>query len=199
MSELLLPYEGNIRLSSKYGYRQLNGKTEFHKGIDLIGIDSKIVRSPCDGFIISSTIIEDKNNLTWEWGNYVRIDTKNISIFLCHLQERRVKVGQYVEQGEIIGIEGNTGYSFGCHTHFEIRKNGTYVDPCPYVGIANEIGIYSNKEYGHNWSKDAIRWAIKNNILKGYSKDEEDYGLDLNVTREELVTILYRYNELLNK
>lgn len=62
---------------------------------------------------------------------------------MCHMAERKVEVGQAVKAGDIIGIEGNTGYSFGSHCHFEVRKNGVSVDPTPYLGIANGAGTYA--------------------------------------------------------
>ncbi len=138
MAELILPYaSGEVSLTSRYGWRTLNGQQDNHKGIDLVGSD-KILVSPCDGVIGSSTIIEDKSNLTWQWGNYVRIDRDDgLKIFMCHMKERRVHAGQRVKAGDVIGVEGNTGFSFGSHVHLEVRKNGLSVDPTPYLGVPN--------------------------------------------------------------
>ena len=146
MAEFILPYRsGSVTLTSRFGWRTLNGKQDYHKGVDLVGTDKTLV-SPCDGVVRSSTIITDKSNLTWEWGNYIRIDRADgVQIFMCHMAERKVKVGQAVKAGDVVGIEGNTGYSFGSHCHFEVRKNGTSVDPTPYLGIANAAGTYPVK------------------------------------------------------
>ena len=46
-----------------------------------------------------------------------------------------MSVGQYVEQGQIIGYVGSTGYSYGNHLHFEVYYNNVRVDPDPYLGI----------------------------------------------------------------
>lgn len=144
LAEFILPYKsGNVTLTSRFGWRTLNGKQNYHKGIDLVGTDKTLV-APCDGIVRSSTIITDKNNLTWEWGNYIRIDRADgLQIYMCHMAERKVEVGQAVKAGDIVGIEGNTGYSFGSHCHFEVRKNGVSVDPTPYLGIANGAGTYA--------------------------------------------------------
>lgn len=196
MDKLLLPYNGKVKVESRYGYRILNGETNWHNGIDLVGMDSKVIISPCDGVVRSSTIITDKTNKTWEWGNYIRIDCENVSIFLCHLSERYVNVGDNVKAGQPIGKEGNTGYSFGSHCHFETRRNGTPFDPTALLHINNGYGIVENeKTIGHDWSEKSIKWAIENGVVKGYSDKENDYRLSENVTREELIVFLHRvYN-----
>lgn len=117
------PFKGRVKVTSPYGYRTLNGQSQFHKGIDLVGIDSIDVISPFDGVVGVSTIITDKNNKTWEWGNYVRIDSNGYKFYFCHMDSRSVVTGQKVTKGQKIGIMGNTGYSFGAHTHFEVRDS----------------------------------------------------------------------------
>ena len=129
-----LPYKsGTVELTSRFGLRWLFGKPEDHKGIDLVGTE-KVLTAPCDGVIGSSTIITDTSNRTWEWGNYIRIDTPDgLQIFMCHMAQRKVKVGDRVKAGDEVGIEGSTGKSTGNHCHFEIRKNGKSVNPLNYI------------------------------------------------------------------
>ena len=138
-----LPYkDGKVTLTSKFGWRVINGANDNHKGIDLVGTN-KILTAPCDGVIGASTMITNKNNLTWQWGNYVRIDTPDgLQIYMCHMKERKVKVGDKVKTGDVIGIEGNTGYSLGSHCHFEVRKNGVSINPCELLGIPNVWGVH---------------------------------------------------------
>lgn len=146
-------YKGNYRISSPYGNRRLeNGDNRFHNGIDYVGTDSKEIIAPTNGKIISSQIITDKNNPTWEWGNYVKMDDLNgYYLFFCHLANRNVRAGQTVEKGQIIGTEGQTGYSFGSHLHFEVRRkrDGTIINPDQYFKIL--LDWYKNevkKKYG---------------------------------------------------
>lgn len=139
-----LPYEGKIYISSPYGSRILNGQPDWHPGLDLVGQTEKIVRAPCDGKIVSSIMVPNYHNgdRTWEWGNYIRLDGEGYSIFMCHLNQRMVSAGDIVKAGQPIGIEGNTGYSFGQHCHFEIRKDGCAVNPYPILGIPTGAGYY---------------------------------------------------------
>ena len=140
-----LPYaSGKVTLTSRFGWRTLNGMRDYHKGVDLCGTDKTLV-APCDGVIGTSAMLDKATDktLTWQWGNFVRIDTPDgLQIFMCHMSQRKVKQGDRVKAGDIIGVEGNTGYSFGSHCHFEIRKNGKSIDPTPYLGIPNAWGIH---------------------------------------------------------
>ena len=47
----------------------------------------------------------------------------------AHMSSRKVSVGQYVNQGDVIGITGSTGNSTGPHLHFEVTENGVRVNP----------------------------------------------------------------------
>lgn len=181
-----LPYQsGKVTLTSHFGWRTLNGQRDYHKGVDLSGTNKTLV-APCDGVIGSSTIITDKSNLTWQWGNYIRIDTPDgLKIFMCHMAQRKVKVGQKVKSGDVVGIEGNTGYSFGSHCHFEVRKNGVSVDPTPYLGIPNEWGQYDIKAapkeptvYKNSYDKDGITYTrAKDFAIIYHDKDKRKGGV----------------------
>lgn len=181
-----LPYQsGKVTLTSHFGWRTLNGQRDYHKGVDLSGTDKTLV-APCDGVIGSSTIITDKSNLTWQWGNYIRIDTADgLKIFMCHMAARKVKVGQKVKAGDVVGIEGNTGYSFGSHCHFEVRKSGESVDPTPYLGIPNEWGQYDIKAapkeptvYKNSYDKDGITYTrAKDFAIIYHDKDKRKGGV----------------------
>lgn len=149
---MLNPYEGGeFRVTSTYGNRNIGNGNEFHAGLDLVGGSSKRLIAIADGVIQQSRIVTDKSNLTWQWGNYVCIkaDTGEL-IFYCHLSERLVSVGQRVKKGDPIGVEGNTGYSFGSHCHLEVRDAGNKVTATvntpAYTGIPNKIGNYTIKE-----------------------------------------------------
>ena len=136
-------YSGRFKLTSPFGWRTLNGVRENHLGIDAVGLGDKHVCAVAPGVVGASTIITDKSNLTWEWGNYVRVDGYDgRKYYYCHLSQRLVRVGQTVKAGDHLGVEGNTGKSYGSHCHFEVRVNGNSVNPAPILGIPNVVGTY---------------------------------------------------------
>ena len=147
--KLRLPYRsGTVRITSPYGTRVLNGAVEMHKGIDMVGTDKTIV-APCDGVVGSSAMLDKAKDTgrTWEWGNYIRIDTEDgYKVYMCHMEKRFVKTGERVKAGDPIGVEGSTGKSNGSHLHFEVRYVGKSTDPTPFLGIANRTGSYVAEE-----------------------------------------------------
>ena len=69
------------------------------------------------------------------YGNVVLIDHGNGLVSLYGHQDRLAcSNGQQVSTGQVIGYSGNTGHSTGPHLHFEVRRNGTPVDPMQYLG-----------------------------------------------------------------
>ena len=142
-------YSGKFKVTSPFGPRVLNGVSENHNGIDVVGLMDKHICAVVSGVVGSSTIITNKSNRTWEWGNYVRIDGDDgRRYYYCHMSQRLVSVGRRVKSGDHIGIEGNTGYSFGSHCHFEVRDAaGNSIDPAPFLGIPNAVGTYQVNSY----------------------------------------------------
>ncbi|MBO5128303.1 MAG: M23 family metallopeptidase [Clostridia bacterium] len=162
-------YSGKFKVPKEghFGWRMLNGKPDDHKGIDVVGITDKHVCAVVGGRVVTSKIVTDKSNRTWEWGNFVCIlGDDGRMYYYCHLSKRLVSVGRRVEAGQHIGIEGNTGYSFGSHCHFEVRENGVSIDPAPFLGIPNKAGTYGTdwraevqKKFG--LSKDTMAYLDK--------------------------------------
>ena len=142
----LAPFASGIfRITSPFGWRTLNGSKDYHKGIDIVDLSpDRQITAISGGKVIQSRIITNKNNLTWQWGNYVSYRTQDgYTIYCCHMEKRFVSKGDTVEPGDVIGIMGNTGYSFGAHTHFEVRNSaGGSINAAEYLGIPNAVGSF---------------------------------------------------------
>jgi len=103
------------------------GFPHFHTGLDLASSNTRI-GAAADG------VVAAVGSGTTGYGNYVIIaHGGGIVTLYGHLAVTMVKVGQTVTQGQQIGVEGSTGNSTGVHLHFEVRVNGTPVDPSPYL------------------------------------------------------------------
>ncbi|MEA5050533.1 MAG: peptidoglycan DD-metalloendopeptidase family protein [Oscillospiraceae bacterium] len=124
------PVPGYSRISSGFGYRWLYGVYGFHGGIDICG--SNIYGKP----IIASDTgqVRTATYSSYGYGNYVIIDHggNNWTVY-GHMSSIAVSSGEWVSQGQVIGYVGSTGNSTGPHLHFEIRINGTKVNPLDYV------------------------------------------------------------------
>lgn len=134
--DLNTPYKGRFKVSQIY-------KGLSHKGLDLVGIDSKDICSTADGIVEAS---QSDTHHTGGMGLYVRIKENGTGYrhYFAHLNRSYVKVGQSVKVGDVIGVEGSTGHSTGSHLHYEIRKlpdNKTFLDVSKISGIPNKLGI----------------------------------------------------------
>lgn len=117
-------------ISSNFGWRDLNGSSDFHGATDIAAPHGTSIFASNGGVVLRS-----------EWhdsyGYYVLIDHgQGISTLYAHMSLLNVSAGQTVSQGQVIGYVGNTGYSFGAHLHFEYRINGERVDPISRGGVA---------------------------------------------------------------
>ncbi len=135
------PYNGKFRVSQQY-------KGANHDGLDLVGVESKEVHSTING-VVERAGWENPFNRKQGFGIYVRIK-KNNSVdryYYGHLSETKVKVGQAVKIGDVIGIEGSTGKSTGSHCHYCVRGNASHSeikDVCAISGIPNKLGTYDD-------------------------------------------------------
>ncbi len=122
-----LPTSG--RLTSPFGKRihPVTGKSSFHTGIDLANSSGTSIVASRNGKVIFA-------GRKGTYGNLIVIRHSNgMETAYAHLSAIQVSVGQNVTQGQQIGKMGTTGRSTGSHLHFEIRVNGTGVNPYSYL------------------------------------------------------------------
>ena len=114
------------RVSSRYNLKRkisFYGRVKPHKGTDFAAAVGTPIMTTADGRVIKSSY--SKGN-----GNYVTVKHNNTySTQYLHMRRRKVKVGQYVKQGDVIGWVGMTGFTSGPHVCYRFWKNGIQVDP----------------------------------------------------------------------
>lgn len=123
------PTSSHSVITSYYGWRKLDGRAaHFHKGIDISGVTNRNIYAADNG------VVEFAGWSSGGYGNKIIINHRNgYKTLYGHLAHINVKPGQVVHKDTVIGIMGTTGDSTGIHLHFEIRKNGSTVNPLSYV------------------------------------------------------------------
>jgi murein DD-endopeptidase MepM/ murein hydrolase activator NlpD len=118
---LIWPVSGPV--TSPFGYRW----GRLHAGIDIgVGYGTPI-HAAASGTVVLA-------GWTGGYGNYTCIDHGGgLATCYGHQSSYAVSAGTHVSQGQVIGYVGSTGHSFGAHLHFEVRINGTPVDPLGYL------------------------------------------------------------------
>ncbi len=137
------PYKGKFRVSQQF-------KGSAHDGLDLVGVDSKNIYSTVDG-VVEYAGWESALNHKKGFGKYVRIKQNGSSdrYYFGHLSSIKVKKGQKIYKGTLLGIEGSTGNSTGSHCHYCARGNSSKAqirDIVKISGIPNKIGSYEDAE-----------------------------------------------------
>ena len=114
------------RISSRYNLKRkiaYYGRTRPHLGTDFAAPTGTKIRSTASGTVIKSSYTRGN-------GNYVTVKhNATYSTQYLHMKKRGVKVGQFVKQGDYIGLVGMTGNTSGPHVCYRFWKNGKQVDP----------------------------------------------------------------------
>jgi murein DD-endopeptidase MepM/ murein hydrolase activator NlpD len=106
----------------------------FHTGLDIAAPLDTPVGAAANGVVVLAASSRDATGNLVGYGNYVVIKhADGYETVYAHLDQILATVGEQVRQGQVIGLLGSTGWSTGPHVHFEIRLNGSYVDPAPFL------------------------------------------------------------------
>ncbi|HEX3007460.1 MAG TPA: M23 family metallopeptidase [Bacteroidales bacterium] len=115
------------RTASGYGWRvhPIYKIRKFHEGMDFTAPTGTEIYATADG-----VIAEIETNEHRGYGNMALVDHGyGYETVYAHMERIKVKIGQHVKRGDVIGYVGNTGLSTGPHLHYEVRKNGKAVNP----------------------------------------------------------------------
>jgi murein DD-endopeptidase MepM/ murein hydrolase activator NlpD len=132
------PVPGFYRVTSPFGYRvhPVFGTRRMHAGIDIGSNITNRGRQSIYGrnFVAAADGVVILAGRFGGYGNTVIIDHGgDITTLYAHGSRILVLVGQKVDRGDPVMTVGSTGVSTGAHAHFEVRVNGTPVDPMPYL------------------------------------------------------------------
>ncbi len=130
-SQFVSPVPGAITGGFGMRFHPILHYWRMHNGVDM--------HAACGTPVVAAyrgTVVQAGRN--GGYGNLVVIDLgvyqgKPTLTKYAHLSRIGVTVGQKVETGQGIALSGTTGLSTGCHLHFEVKVNGSYVDPSPYL------------------------------------------------------------------
>ncbi|MFM7405729.1 MAG: murein hydrolase activator EnvC family protein [Cuspidothrix sp.] len=125
----IFAFPSDAPTSSPFGWRihPIFGYRRFHAGLDFAASYGSTIRAADSGTVIFAG---------W-YGGYGKAliisHGKGITTLYAHTSELFVSEGQTVQKGQAIAAVGSTGFSTGPHLHFEVRRDGTPVDPANYL------------------------------------------------------------------
>ncbi|WP_232527764.1 M23 family metallopeptidase [Microbacterium suaedae] len=128
-ADIQWPFAVGTSMSSPFGWRW----GRMHEGVDFTPGSGAPIQAVADGVVRTATEAGGAYGVN-VYIDHV-IDGELVTTHYAHMQygSLRVVSGQRVEVGDIIGLTGNTGRSYGAHLHFEVRYNGTAIDPVPWL------------------------------------------------------------------
>jgi murein DD-endopeptidase MepM/ murein hydrolase activator NlpD len=124
-----------LAISSTFGVRRdpILGTPALHSGMDFRAPVGSLARATAQGTVV-------KAGWNGGYGRMVEIDHGNgLTTRFAHLSQIDVKEGDKVDIGTVIGETGNSGRSTGPHLHYEVRRDGTAVDPLRFLKVGRKL------------------------------------------------------------
>lgn len=121
-------------LTSSFGVREhpIDGGTKMHEGVDLAADLGNDVLAFADGTV-------DYIGESPAYGQYLQLRHDNgVTTFYAHCSRLCVQKGDIVAKGDVVAKVGETGNATGPHLHFELKSNGEFRDPLPYINYLTE-------------------------------------------------------------
>lgn len=185
-----------LTISSTYGnrtfYNNITQKTvtEFHNGIDITN-GTNIV-AVADGKVVVSRDTIKGYTEKYGSGNYVTIDHgNNIQTTYCHMKygSIKVKTGDTVKKGDVLGVKGSTGFATGAHLHFGVKVNNEWTNPEDYLTGKKKISLIE---------EDADKNAISNDEYIAYIIQSGDTLSEIAKKYNTTVNVLVAFNDIKN-
>ena len=156
------------RISSRYSNARMHPilhRPTAHLAVDFVAPCGTPIYAACDGTIVYRG---------WDTGggNVIKIrHNKVYSTVYMHISSfGNYFVGQYVRQGETIGYVGSTGWSTGCHLHYEVHENGKQIDPLSFMPPPTEPIDSANMP---RFNIEKRTWIDKINKIKIYKSAQD--------------------------
>jgi murein DD-endopeptidase MepM/ murein hydrolase activator NlpD len=130
----------HLQITSSYGYRvhPINGRYQFHKGIDLRA------RSDTVFAVLPGTVMTAAYD--HRLGFYVRLDHGNFQTLYGHLSQVFVMAGDSVSAGDPIGVSGSSGAVTGEHLHFAVSYHHSAINPIQFLILLTNQFHLNKKE-----------------------------------------------------
>lgn len=156
------------RATSHFGPR----RRRFHYGVDLAMPTGEPIYAAFDGVVRLS-----KRNKSY--GNLIVIrHTNGLETYYAHLSKRYVTPGTHVRAGDIIGLCGNTGRSYGSHLHFEVRYQGNALNPEDVMDCSNRKLISPTLTLTKDSFRKVAKRGATNASKGGKQTDVGNYSSD---------------------
>lgn len=136
----VLPGDGFLKnpapgypITSQYGWRThpITGTRRMHTGTDFGVPCGDPVYASADGVVVSSGVAGGYGNRVVL--SHGKSNGASIATTYNHNSRNVVRAGQTVKEGDTVAMAGTTGSSTGCHLHFEVMVDGSYVDPMDWI------------------------------------------------------------------
>jgi endonuclease/exonuclease/phosphatase family metal-dependent hydrolase len=171
------PLRGSFTISSRFGVRfhPVLHRTKLHTGIDLVAAQDRSVVAAAAGTVAVA-------EFNTAYGNQVVIDHGGgVQSRYAHMAHpASVSAGERVRLGQVLGMQGATGFVTGAHLHFEVIRNGQPLDPAPFM-LAHSAPLNGDAPV----PAKAVANVLKNNVSQTFSTGD---GRRVTLSSEQLTS-----------
>jgi hypothetical protein len=168
-------FTGNYPITRKFGIKDpayANYPGSLHPGTDY-GLPAN---TPLIAGMAGIVTIYDRDpNIKVGRGKEVKIEFANFTRKDCHMNRIDVVNGQFVHEGQQIGLSGNTGFSTGAHVHSELLVNGQLTDLEKYLKEENSMKLSTAAEVNLLWQLNGLRAPDEREVKEALGRELQEY------------------------